>query len=148
VTPSFNTAGWVFVSKIILAVPARATNRPTCISVLYLRRHGILRGNRQEAIEPKHNRNERNYALCAAISTASALGSPIRTAPSANASTIIATKAGPDPARAVHTLKCFSSTKRTRPHDEKIAVRREEVDDGDVEGIVVITVIPWPICTS
>ena len=29
-TPSFNTAGWVFVSKIILAVPARATNH-SCV---------------------------------------------------------------------------------------------------------------------
>ncbi len=87
-----------------------------------------------------------SHSLCAANNTASSLGKPIITAPSAKASNINATKAGPLPANAVHTSKCFSSMKRTRPHDEKRERRMEWVSVGVFVmgslGMVVMMVMP------
>lgn len=90
---------------------------------------------------------EAQYPLCAASSKASALGKPIMTPPSAMASSTSATKAGPDPAKAVHASKCFSSRKRTLPQGVKRERRiwRVRGDDWDDVGGGVITVIPSPI---
>ena len=60
------------------------------------------------------------YSLWAASSKASILGNPIITPPSAIASKKVHTNAGPEPAKAVHASKCFSSRKRHRPMDENM----------------------------
>jgi hypothetical protein len=82
-------------------------------------------------------------SLCAANSSASALGNPIITPPSAMASKKTHANAGPDPLRAVHASKCFSSVNRHRPIDEKIfkIMLRFTSLSGD-KGSGVTTVMP------
>ena len=93
-------------------------------------------------IPPETIKAEGKNVLCAAISVASCLVNPINTPPSANASTITATNAGPDPARAVAALNFDSGRERTRPQVVKIAVRRVRVEEA---GRGVMRVMPWPI---
>lgn len=67
------------------------------------------------------------------------------TPPSAMASSTKATKAGPDPAKAVHASKCFSSKNRTRPQGVNRERRIWREMGGEEVGGGVITVIPSPI---
>jgi hypothetical protein len=68
----------------------------------------------------KRNRKTAYHSLCAASSNASALGNPIITPPSAIASRNTHANAGPEPERAVHASKCFSSRNLQRPIEEKM----------------------------
>lgn len=67
------------------------------------------------------------------------------TPPSAMASKINATNAGPDPATAVQASKCFSSKKRHRPHEVKMA-RMSARDKGSATGVTMV--IPSRICSQ
>lgn len=89
------------------------------------------------------------HSLWAASSKASVLGNPIITPPSAIASRKMHANAGPEPARAVHASKCFSSRKRHRPMEENIfrimALSVSSCGDG---GRVDTTVMPSRIWWS
>jgi hypothetical protein len=52
-------------------------------------------------------------------------------------------KAGPEPVMAVHASKCFSSSERTRPPAEKMALTRVEMVGSEMG---VRTVIPSRTC--
>lgn len=108
--------------------------------------HGC-RNTKVRLLSDRHTRAtlvQTSSLLCAASSSASARGRPIITPPSAIASSTSNANAGPEPDKAVHASKCFSSRKRHRPiglkRDPKILRSRAGWDDFGAGGVTTVKI--------